>query len=52
MKINVALLIQYHMKYYESWSQSEKAKRKDVKLLGDDLFNKLEILHKFDLEAH
>ena len=52
MKINVALLIQYHMKYYESWDQSEKAKRKDTKLLGDDLFNKLEILHKFDLEAH
>ena len=52
MKINVALLIQYHMKYYESWDQSEKAKRKDIKLLGDDLFNKLEILHKFDLEAH
>ena len=52
MKINVALLIQYHMKYYDSWSQSEKAKRKDAKLLGDGLFNKLEILHKFDLEAH
>lgn len=26
MKINVALLIQYHMKYYESRGQSEKAK--------------------------
>ena len=52
IKINVALLIQYHMKYYDSWGQSEKAKQKDIKLLGNDLFNKLEILHKFDLEAH
>lgn len=52
MKINVALLIQYHMKYYESWGRSEKSKQKDIKLLGNELFNKLEILHKFDLEAH
>lgn len=51
IKFTVALLIQYHMHYFMSWKQSEKAKQRDIKFLGDDIFNKLEILHECDINA-
>lgn len=48
----VAQLIQWHMRPYLAWEQSEKAKQKDKKLLGDRLFNDICLLHEADVNAH
>lgn len=51
-KINIALLIQYHMNYYMAWKDSIKAEARDRILLGPYLTNLLDMLHKYDLLAH
>ena len=48
----VAQLIQWHMRPYLAWEQSEKAMQKDKKLLGETLFNDIMLLHEADLYAH
>ena len=48
----VAQLIQWHMHPYMSWKQSEKAKERDKKMLGEMLFNDIMTLHKADQDAH
>lgn len=50
--LDVANLVYYHMHPYMGWSQSEKAKRKDRELLGEEMFNQLMLLHEADVEAH
>lgn len=52
MKIDVALLIQYHMNYYISWKQSSKAEGRDRAFLGERLSKMLDILHACDVAAH
>lgn len=51
-RIEIALLILYHMHYYMSWNQSSKAAKRDRDFLGEDLCRKLDILHDCDLHAH
>lgn len=48
----VAQLIQWHMRAYLAWKQSEKAMQKDRKLLGEILFNDICLLNKADIYAH
>lgn len=48
----VAQLIQWHMRPYLAWKQSEKAMQKDRRLLGEELFNDICLLHEADKEAH
>lgn len=48
----VAQLIQWHMRPYLAWEQSEKAMQKDRRLLGETLFNDICLLHKADVYAH
>lgn len=48
----IANLIYYHMHPYCQWKQSEKALNKDKKLLGNELFNDIMLLHDADLYAH
>lgn len=48
----VAQLIQWHMRPYLAWEQSEKAMQKDRRLLGENLFNDICLLHKADVYAH
>ena len=48
----VAQLIQWHMRPYLAWEQSEKSMQKDKKLLGETLFNDIMLLHEADLYAH
>lgn len=48
----VAQLIQWHMSPYTAWKDSEKAMGRDKKLLGEDLFNDIMILHEADVKAH
>lgn len=52
IKLDVSLLIQYHMQYYISWKQSEKAMSKDKAFLGFKFVSLLDILHECDLAAH
>ncbi len=48
----IANLIYYHMHPYMSWKQSNKAKERDKKLLGEKMFNDIMRLHKADVAAH
>lgn len=40
------------MKPYRSWEQSEKSKQRDITLLGEDLYNKIMLIHEADISAH
>lgn len=51
-KIYTACLIQWHMRPYLAWKQSERAMQKDRKLLGETLFNDICLLHEADVHAH
>lgn len=50
--LGVSVLIMWHMRPYLAWDVSEKAKEKDKKLLGEELFNEILELHEADLAAH
>lgn len=52
IKIDVALLIQYHMNYFISWKQSGRAENRDRTFLGERLAKMLDILHACDVAAH
>lgn len=51
-RIKIANLIYYHMKPFTSWKQSEKAKNRDVALIGCDMYQSVLHLHEADLAAH
>lgn len=51
-RLYVAQLIQWHMRPYLAWRQSEKAMQKDRNLLGETLFNDICLLHAADIYAH
>jgi len=44
------VLIEYHMRMYNL--KSEKARKKIVNEVGEDVFYFLELLHKADVESH
>lgn len=48
----VTNLIYYHMHPYISWSKSEKAMRRDSKLLGERMVRDVLKLHEADIVAH
>lgn len=50
--LQVSNLIFYHMHPYCSWKQSEKAKARDKRLIGDAMFNDILLLHDADVFAH
>lgn len=47
-KYKLTLLINYHMRPLEAWKDSKKAEEKDKRLLGDELYNYLKVLHTCD----
>lgn len=49
--INVSNYIYYHMHPFLAWSQSEQAKEKDKKLLGEEMFEKIMLLHRADIAS-
>lgn len=51
-KLDISVLIQWHMRPYLAWDVSEKSKEKDRKLLGDELFDRIMLLHECDVAAH
>ena len=50
-KYKVAVLINYHMRPLEAWKDSKKAEEKDRKLLGDDLYSYLNVIHTCDEQS-
>ena len=50
--LRISLLINFHMKPYMDWKQSDKAMKRDKEFLGDELFQELMILHEADRAAH
>ena len=51
-KLYISNLIYYHMNPYMSWKQSEKAKERDRKLIGEKMYNDILMLHAADVYAH
>lgn len=49
--LQVANLIDFHMKPYTSWNQSEKALNRDIQRYGRQFINDVYKLHKADKEA-
>ena len=50
--MEVSNLIYYHMAPFVEWKQSERVRKFDKDLLGDELFEKIMLLHEADLAAH
>lgn len=50
--LDICNLIYYHMHPYMSWKQSKAAQEKDKRLLGDEMFNRIMLLHEADQLAH
>lgn len=48
----IASLINWHMRPYISWSQSEKSKQRDRILIGEQMFEDIIKLHEADVSAH
>ena len=49
--LNISNLIYYHMAPY-NWEKNEKAKERAYKLLGDEMFKQIYLLHEADEYAH
>lgn len=50
--LRVSTLINWHMRPHTAWKQSEKARERDKKLIGEDMYNDIMLLHEADLAAH
>lgn len=50
-KEHVALLIELHMRPHMEWKQSEKAKKKDQRMFGEDAIKDVELIHAADVYA-
>lgn len=50
--LHICTLIQYHMHPYIAWKDSEKSKNRDRRLLGEDMYNEVILLHEADKAAH
>lgn len=48
----IAALINWHMRPYTSWEQSEKSLRKDKELIGEKMYEDIMMLHEADVAAH
>lgn len=47
-----AALINWHMKPYVAWEQSEKAKKRDIAIIGEEMYKDIMMLHEADVAAH
>lgn len=50
--LKVSCLINWHMRPHTAWEQSEKAMERDRKLIGEEMYNDIMLLHEADLAAH
>lgn len=50
--LRTATLVNWHMRPYTTWKQSEKARERDKDLIGEEMYSDIMMLHKSDLLAH
>lgn len=50
--IYIAGLINWHMRPHTAWEQSDKAKKRDRRLIGEEMYQDIMRLHEADLAAH
>ena len=50
--IYTAGLINWHMRPFVAWDKSEKSRERDQKLIGEEMYNDIMLLHEADLAAH
>ncbi|PWM20004.1 MAG: hypothetical protein DBX97_04235 [Collinsella tanakaei] len=48
----IACLINWHMRPHTAWKESEKARERDHKLVGERMYQDIMLLHEADLAAH
>ena len=48
----IASLINWHMRPYLGWKESEKARERDKRLIGEDMYQDIMIMHECDRAAH
>lgn len=48
----IASLINWHMRPYLGWKESKKARERDKKLIGDEMYQDIMILNECDRAAH
>ena len=48
----IASLINWHMRPLMAWKQSEKSRERDRKLIGEEMYRDIMLLHEADLAAH
>lgn len=53
-KINlyISSLINWHMRPHTAWKHSEKSRERDRKLIGEEMYQDIMLLHEADLSAH
>lgn len=50
--LDICNLVFYHMHPYLGWKESARAKEQDRRVLGEEMFNRIMLLHEADVEAH
>ena len=48
----IASLINWHMHPYLAWKESEKARERDKRLIGEKMYQDILIMHECDRAAH
>lgn len=48
----IATLINWHMRPYTAWKQSEKSLRRDKELIGEEMYDDIMRLHESDVAVH
>lgn len=51
-KLYMSSLINWHMRPLTAWKQSEKSRERDRKLIGEEMYYDIILLHEADLSAH
>lgn len=49
---NIAALINWHMSPYITWEDSEKAMKRDRRMIGEEMYQDIMLLHEADVAAH
>ena len=48
----VVALVNWHMRPYLSWKQSDRAKARDINMIGKEMYEDIMLLHEADRSAH
>lgn len=51
-KVDIINMIYFHMHPFMGWKQSEKALERDRRMIGDELYRDIILLHEADVAAH